>query len=50
LAPSLCENGKFNKFFANKKKIGEGAFGTVFSATNILEGKQYAVKKLFIKR
>lgn len=36
---SLCENGKFNKFFKSPLKIGEGAFGIVYSAKNILENK-----------
>jgi len=30
VSPSLCENGKFMKFFKNQRKIGEGAFGTVY--------------------
>lgn len=49
MSASLCENGKFNKFFKNSRKIGEGAFGVVYSVKNIFEGKEYAVKKLFIK-
>jgi hypothetical protein len=39
ISSSLCENGRFNKFFTNSKKIGEGAFGIVYSAKSILEGK-----------
>ena len=49
MSPSLCENGKFTKFFKNPKKIGYGAFGIVYSVKNIFEGKEYAIKKLFIR-
>ena len=49
MSPSLCENGKFNKFFLNPRKIGQGAFGVVYSVKSIFENKDYAIKKLFIK-
>ena len=51
ISSSLCENGRFNKFFINSKKIGEGAFGTVYSAKSILEAKYgKTIRDLFLIR
>ena len=43
------ENGKFKKIFRNPIKIGEGSFGTVLEAYNVVEGQMYALKKIYIK-
>ena len=35
-----------DKYKVNKKRIGKGAFSTVYKATNIEDNKIYAIKEI----
>lgn len=45
----ILENGRFGKSYYQSKLIGQGGFGRVYEALNLLENKKYAIKKLVIK-
>lgn len=45
----ILENGRFGKTYWQVKLIGQGAFGRVYEALNLLEDKKYAIKKLVMK-
>lgn len=49
IPPCILENGRFNRFFHENKIIGQGGFGKVYEAVNLLENKKYAIKKLVMK-
>ena len=42
---SLFEHGKFRKLYRNVQKIGEGGFGVVYEAFNLIEAETSDFKK-----
>jgi len=38
--------GHYNKYFKQQQKMGTGGFATVWRATDLLDGVDYAVKVL----
>ena len=45
----LFETGRMERMFTKLKLIGEGAFGRVFKGVNRIEGKKYAIKRIFFR-
>jgi predicted Ser/Thr protein kinase len=42
----LVNNQRYKNEFTEGQKLGKGGFGTVYSCSNRLDGRDYAIKKI----
>jgi len=46
----LVQYSRYSSEFTEMSALGRGGFGTVYKCTNTLDGREYAVKKIWIER